>query len=107
MTQYYSDGHERPNHTFEPELADRPEVTEEVYQSLIRGNIVDIDHLRTLTDFRLLRLGWIYDLNFKPAIREVLRRRYLDKIRETLPETLEIEKIFRVVNDYISSRLAP
>jgi len=106
-TQYYSEGNEKRNSNLELGLPEGPEVTEEVYGSLIRGELVNIRYLRTLTDFKLFQVGWIYDLNFEPTIREVLRRRYLDKIRQTLPESDKVEEIFTAVNRYIRSRIAP
>jgi len=43
---------------------------------------------------KLLQAGWVYDINFKPTLYIIRERRYLEMIREALPESPEINEIF-------------
>jgi hypothetical protein len=45
-------------------------------------------------DFKLLQMSWIFDINFKPTLRSVKSRRYLEMIRDVLPKSKEIRNIY-------------
>ena len=59
-------------------LPDTPECSPAVIASLNRREMVRLTSLRTLNDFRLLQLAWIYDLNFAPTLRLVLERSIIE-----------------------------
>ena len=42
--------------------------------------------LKTLNDFKLLQIGWIYDVNFGRTFQIVRERGYLERIRESIPD---------------------
>lgn len=69
---------------------DRPECSPEVLDSLRKGEMVNLTKLKTLNDFKLLQLSWVYDLNFPTSFRIVLERDYINKIAATLPEHDEL-----------------
>jgi hypothetical protein len=66
---------------------------------------VDIRHLKTLNDFKLLQIGWVYDINFVPSLEAVRERRYLEQIRATLPQTTALRNIFSQIDEHIRKRL--
>ena len=59
-------------------------------------------HLKNLNDFKLLQIGWIYDINFTPAFKCVKKRKYLEMIRDVLPESKKVERIFSVAQSYLN-----
>ena len=63
LTRYYHEKGNNRNQTIELDLEDAPEVSQEVYEDLLAGRIVRSDALRTLTDFKFLQMGWVYDLS--------------------------------------------
>jgi putative nucleotidyltransferase with HDIG domain len=103
VTDYYHRKGSRRNIALELELPDTPGVSEEVYKALMNNQIVDIKHVKNLNDIKLLQAGWIYDINFKPTFESVKNRRYLEKIREVLPELKEIDQIFNAVNFHLNN----
>jgi len=66
--------------------------------------IVLSEHVKNINDIKLLRAGWIYDINFEPTFRHIRERGYLKALRATLPETQEIRDIFDVMDSYINER---
>jgi hypothetical protein len=84
------------NSAIELDLPDSPGISDEVRSDLLNERIVDISHVRNLNDFKLLQVGWVFDINFDPTFRRVRDRRYLEMIRSVLPETGEIWEIFDV-----------
>ncbi len=104
VTGYYKRNGKR-NGTLILDLHDTPGFSEEVYNDLLNKHIVNIKHVQNLNDFKLLQLGWIFDINFKPAAEGVKEHKYLEKIREVLPESREISDIFDKIISYRDDKL--
>ena len=78
---------------------DIPECTPEVVATLLRGEMVDLATLRTLNDFKLLQLSWVFDLNF-PRSRELVRELgYVERLAETIPRSADVDRAIGVVRD--------
>ncbi|MSN24912.1 MAG: HD domain-containing protein [Geobacter sp.] len=72
-------------------FADLPdEVSETCVQTLMEGSIVRLDSVRTLNDFRLLQISWVYDLTCATARRLLLERGYITALAALLPEREDI-----------------
>ena len=68
----------------------------------MKGKLVQMTDLRTLNDFKLLQLGWVYDLNFPRTFQIVKERRYLEKIRQALPQSSSrVEEIYARARAYL------
>jgi putative nucleotidyltransferase with HDIG domain len=104
VTNYYSQNNGRRNSAIELDLPDTPGISELVYADLMAQRIVDIRHLENLNDFKLLQIGWIYDINFVPTLQAVQERQYLEQIRVTLPSSKRLEKIFEAIYDYMGDQ---
>lgn len=63
--------------------------------------IVDMRHVKNLNDLKLLQIGWIFDINFRPTVDCVEKRRYLQMIRDVLPQSKEMEGIFEAVHSFL------
>jgi hypothetical protein len=61
--------------------------------------------MRNLNDFKLLQMGWVYDVNYVPTLRLVRRRRYLEKLRDSLPEGELRERVYEVVRNVLEERI--
>jgi hypothetical protein len=86
VTSYYDKKHERQNSTIELELEVKDDISEAVLHSFLNGEIIQIDNLRFVHDFKLLQLAWVHDINFDYTLRMILEKQYFDKIIETLPQ---------------------
>ncbi|MBN2401845.1 MAG: hypothetical protein JXN64_05555 [Spirochaetes bacterium] len=85
VTDYYNIKDRKRNSGVELELPDTPGFLEEVYNDLINKRIVDIKYIKNLNDFKLLQIGWIFDINFQPVLARVRELGYLEMIRTVLP----------------------
>jgi hypothetical protein len=56
--------------------------------------MISMEQLRTRNDFKLLQMAWIYDVNFPPTFRMIAERGYLETIRNTLPASERIDRIY-------------
>jgi len=86
-------------------LPDTPECSPAVIASLNRREMVRLTSLRTLNDFRLLQLAWIYDLNFAPSLRLVLERSVIEQLTASLPQTDAISRVVDNLRNYVNERL--
>ena len=68
-----------------------------IIHRLIGRQIVHTKDVKNLNDLKLLQVGWVFDINFHPALKLLLERRYLELIRDVLPASEKIDEVFRVV----------
>ena len=84
-------------------VSDRPECSEKILDALMNGRIALISELKTLNDFKLIQLGWIYDLNFRFSFEHVKNENIIEQFADMLPKT---EKIQTIVNNLLKYRNA-
>ena len=84
----------KKNAALELELPDTPGISEAVYKDLINKRPVNMAKVHNLNDFKMLQAGWIFDINFYPSMELVKERRYLEIIRENLPQSPDIDNVF-------------
>ena len=102
VTDYYQNAHRERNQAIELDLPDTPEISDSVCQSLMKSNIAQMTDLRTLNDFKLLQIGWVYDVNFRRTFQIVREREYLERIRKALPEnSIRIKDVYERACDYL------
>jgi HD domain len=87
-------------------LPDVPEYTDEVLANIFKEEIVSLSMIKTLNDFKLLQLSWVFDLNYKPAFRILLERDYLNRIIAHLPQTEGIQKASLVLKEFMQKSVS-
>ena len=66
-------------------LPDLPGVSVECLRQLEAQQVVRLDTVTRINDFKLLLLSWVYDLNFPASFRLVIENCYIDRLQELLP----------------------
>jgi hypothetical protein len=100
VTEYYHRKGGAKNSSIVLELPDTPGISDKVYRNLMDRHTVNIKDVKNLNDFKLLQAGWIFDINFQPTLDCIKNRRYLEKIREVLPKSPDIDEIFNIILGY-------
>ena len=85
---------------------DLPECSHEVLNSLERMEMVNLSTLKSLNDFKLLQLSWVFDLNFPASFRVAMDRGYIDGLSATLPKNRAVENAVRVVREFVTGNAA-
>jgi len=80
---------------------DLPEYSRDLLQRLKHREMAHLSTLKTLNDFKLLQLSWVFDLNFPASFRLVLERGYIDRLAAALPTDGEVENALRIVRDFV------
>ena len=88
-------------------LPDTPEYSEDALSSLYNEKIVSFSTIKTLNDFKLLQLSWIFDLNFLPSFRLLSERSYIERITAHLPQVKAINNLALVLKGFIRAKISP
>ena len=105
ITEYYMVKEQKENKALELELPDKDEISDKVLDAIINKQVVLKESMKTLNDFKLLQIGWIFDLNFNYSIKRLYDKKYLDKIFDTLPENQKVSQVKGIVNDYFRNHI--
>ncbi len=101
VLEYYYRTDESSNPSIELDLPDSPGISPEVYETLINHSIVNMNHVKNVNDFKLLQAGWVFDINFHPAFKRIIEREYIPLLRNTLPDSDEINSVFLEIEEYL------
>jgi len=105
VTDYYQDNTHTRNQGIELELPDEPYISDPVYRALMNGKVVRMADLKTFNDFKLLQIGWIYDVNFFKTFQIIQGKRYLEKIRDALPQSfVHVQEIYVRASEYLKEK---
>ena len=110
ITEYYLEketSHKKggENKTLELELPDNDEISSEVLGAILNKKVVLKESMKTLNDFKLLQIAWIFDLNFNYSLRRVYEKNNIEKIFNTLPNNKELNKVREIVNQYFETTI--
>lgn len=87
-------------------LPDEPGCSPPVLETLQAGQLVSLDQLRTLNDFKLLQLSWVYDINFPATLALIKERSLIEGIAATLPPDQVVSAAVESVRRYLDERLS-
>lgn len=81
-------------------------VSPDFVQDFAEGRQADYHRLRTHGDRKLVRLMWVYDINFSWTLRKMMERGYVDLIIKYLPEQEGLAIGIRRLRQYIKEKCA-
>ncbi len=87
VVDYYRERAVKPNKTIELDLPDTLECSQTALDALREERFARIHEMKTLNDFKLLQISWVFDLNFARSYEILKDRQYIERIAETLPDT--------------------
>ncbi len=105
ITEYYMVKEQKENKTLQLELPDEDEVTDEVLEAILNKKVVLKESMKTLNDFKLLQIAWLFDLNFSYSIQRVYKNGYLDRIFDSLPKNDKIKQVQEIVKAYYKEHI--
>ncbi len=105
FADYYRQEDKKENKVLLQNFPDTPGISPDIYRELMAGRVANYPDVKNLNDFKLLQVGWVYDINFPPTFRRIHERGYLDAIRRALPQSGQIEQIFSAAQAYLNARI--
>jgi len=85
-------------------LPDLPDYSKTVLTCLYEKKLAALSGLKTLNDFKLMQLSWVYDLNFRHSFRLLAERDHVRQISATLPLTEEIAGALSSIKKFVKER---
>lgn len=101
VTEYYKRHDGKRNIGIELGLPDIPDFSGKILTDIMEGNIARIENVKTLNDFKLLQMSWIYDINFPRSFQIIKKRKYLEKIYNALPQADNISEAYLAVKSHL------
>ncbi|MHC4638056.1 MAG: HD domain-containing protein [Planctomycetota bacterium] len=89
----------------ELEYPDEPWCTPEVVEAILAGQKYDYSRLNTLSDMRIMQLGWVYDINFTASLKRLKKRKLIKGMADFLPNTDSIEPVKNKILEYVDSAI--
>ncbi|MFN2359174.1 MAG: HD domain-containing protein [Desulfotignum sp.] len=105
VIDHYLRQEKEKNNAIELGLADTPGISDMVYDAVVNKSIVDARLIQNLNDFKVLQIGWVFDINFAASLQQVRSRSYVALICSTMPPSERLENIMRIVTRYIDTAL--
>ena len=72
----------------------------------IEGKQCDYTKMRTQDDRKLVRLMWVYDINFAWSLEQIMKQNYIEDIIAKLPQDDKMRLGFTRLRNYIKAKLA-
>lgn len=89
------------NDVIELGLSEDKDISAEIIAALLQKQTVDFSLMKTQTDFKMLQIGWVFDINFPPTLERIRKRGYIESIQSFLPRTPQVEEIIRTVQSHL------
>jgi hypothetical protein len=86
------------------DLPDKPECSSDVLEQISKGKMVRLSSVKTMNDFKIMQLSWVYDINFSTSLELLLQRESIKELASTLPRTEQVEDAVKRVADFASLR---
>ena len=78
-------------------------ISSDFVQNFIDGNQADYNKMRTYGDRKIVRLMWVYNINFKWTMKKILERGYIEKIISNLPIDDKIQLGIDRLKNYVEN----
>ena len=104
FAEYYAKSPEERESAVGLGLPDTPHYTDTVLACLAEGAVASLSSLKTLNDFKILQLTWVYDLNFPASFRLASDQGHIDHIISALPETDYIKDAVARLKRFVRDR---
>ena len=75
-------------------------------EKFVAGEQVDYTKMQTQDDRKLVRLMWVYDINYSWTMKRLMERGYIDKIINNLMDTPEVRKGVERLRKHVDKLLA-
>lgn len=81
-------------------------LSPEIIESIAQRQQMDFNLIQSLNDFYLIKIGWVYDLNFKPSLSILNKRQSISILKTALPSSTELETQFSQIDHYVQEQLS-
>ncbi len=88
-----------------PPIVAEHDYTPILIEYLQSGRPLPYTEIRTPADKRLVRLGWLYDINFSWTLKQLVKEGFADQLLSSLPDTAPFNRIRYIFKEYIHRKI--
>lgn len=100
LSEYYRERYDNPNPALE-ELPNDPGYSQVFVDHILQKKNSRYEDVKSFNDMTLLRLGWIFDINFDYTLRVIASQDYLEEFIKSLPDTPQIREVYDFLKNYL------
>jgi len=104
VTDYYLRKDKTRNKSIELDLPDTQEISDKIIADISAGKILITDDIKTLNDFKVVQMSWVFDLNFPYTFQVVQERNYMEKIRDAISNRTNANEIYSIIKLYLNQK---
>lgn len=93
------------NPALELYLPDTSGCSGPVIEAILNNKMAKIEDVKNRNDIKLLRLSWVFDINFPGTFTLLRDFRYLEIIQASLPETEDILRVRKHLKTYLEKQV--
>ncbi len=81
------------------------DISPDFVENFVTGEQADYRKIRTNGDRKIVRLMWIYDINFSWTMQKIVERGYIEKIVDNLPRDERVAEGVRRLRAHVANKL--
>jgi hypothetical protein len=90
-----------------PQVVLNGPVNPKVIHEIQTRQTCSITLVRSLADFLLMQLSWVYDLNYSASFRQIIDRNIIETLEQKLPTDPQVQQIFQSIRSFARHNLSP
>jgi HD domain len=102
ISENYDEKGKVRNPSLENYLPDTAGYSAAIITDILNNKMADVNDVKNLNDIRLLRLSWVFDINFPATFSLLKRSKYLDTIISSMPVAEEVHIIEKHLEKYLN-----
>jgi len=88
------------------EITDHYDISDAIYQCYRERHVVTLNHATSMNDFRMLRLSWIFDMNFAATFSFLIKKQYATRILAKIPRSERLKEVETIIHGYMQQQVA-
>ncbi len=101
VSEHYKNPDSRDSEIIGIGVTEENAVSEEIVAAICAKKSVDYSQMKSINDFKLVQLGWVFDLNFPMSVHLITRRNHYYDILDSLPRDKTINAVVDVIEQHI------
>ena len=101
VLDYYRDEDPGKDRTLVHDLPEGSDVSDAVFDEFMRDGHVTFTKMKTVVDFQVFQIGWVWDINTRAALRILAEYGYVEAIIKLLPDTERTGEVSRKYDEFI------
>jgi putative nucleotidyltransferase with HDIG domain len=106
VTDYYKEAEDKKNTAIELGMPSTNGYSKELIIDILHHRNSSNKYIRNRNDIRLIKLSWIFDINFNVSLKFIVKKLYIEKTLESIPKTEDTMKIKENLYEYINKRIS-